>query len=289
LNHWGSDEEFEELRHLINKQVGFNCNYFKEKCFKRRVATRLRANKITSYKQYHSLLQENPDERIYLEEALTVNVSKFFRNYEAFEVIRDKVLVELIKKAKKRTPPSLSIWSAGAATGEEPYSIAILFDILLKGRKSIDIKIIATDVSEQSLQKARLGIYSEERLSEMPVDIRERYFSPRHPYLLSEDIRKMVFFKRFNFFADRYIKRQDLILCRNVIIYFTTEFQDMLFEKFYQSLVPGGFLVLGKVETLMGKSRKLFKPVDLKERIFQKVDGYLAGKMADGLAFSKKD
>lgn len=288
MNQWGSDEEFEELRQLINEQVGFNCNYFKVKCFKRRVATRLRANKSTSYKEYYSLLQENPNECLYLKEALTVNVSKFFRNFEAFEAIRDKVLAELIKRAKKRIPPSLSIWSAGAATGEEPYTIAILLDILLKGRKSIDIKIIATDVSEESLQKARQGIYCAESLSETPIDIKERYFSSSHPYHLSEEIKKMVVFKKFNFFSDRYINRQDLILCRNVIIYFTAEFQNMLFEKFYQSLVPGGFLVLGKVETLMGKSRKLFQPIDLKERIFRKVDGFLANKMADRLAFSKK-
>jgi len=289
LDQWGSDAEFEKLRQLINKQIGFNCSYYKVKCFKRRIATRLRANKIASYKEYGLFLQENPDERPYLEEAITVNVSKFFRNYEAFEAVRDKVLVELIKRAKKRIPPSLSIWSAGAATGEEPYSIAILLDMFLKRRQSIDIKIVATDVSEESLQKARQGVYSAESLSETPIDIRNRYFSSRHPYLLSEDIRKMVIFKKFNFFSDKYIKRQDLILCRNVIIYFTSEFQNILFEKFYQSLVAEGFLVLGKVETLMGKSRKLFKPVDLKERIFQKADNYLAGKMPDGLAFPKKD
>jgi chemotaxis protein methyltransferase CheR len=271
LSHWGSEEEFEELRHFISQQVGFNCNYYKIKCFKRRVFTRLRSRKVKSYKEYYFLLKDNPKERYYLEEALTINVSKFFRNYETFKIIKDKILPALVEQAQKRNPPYISILSAGAATGEEPYSIAILLDLLLENDKPIESRIVAIDVSEESLRKAREGIYSEDSLSETPAYIKEKYFSLNPPYHLSEKIKNMVVFKKTNFFKDRLNRLQDLILCRNVIIYFTKEFQDELFEKFYKSLAPGGYLVLGKVETILGKARYLFKSIDLKERIYQKI------------------
>lgn len=271
LSQWGSEEEFEELRQFISEQVGFNCDYYKIKCFKRRVFTRLRASKVKSYKEYYSLLKDNLKERYYLEEALTINVTKFFRNYETFKIIKDKILPALVEQAQKRNPPYISILSAGAATGEEPYSIAILLDLLLENDRSIDSRIVAIDVSEESLRKAREGIYSEESLSETPAHIKEKYFSLNPPHHLSEKIKNMVVFKKANFFKDRFNRLQDLILCRNVIIYFTKEFQDELFEKFYKSLASGGYLVLGKVETILGKARYLFKSVDLKERIYQKI------------------
>jgi len=271
LDQWGSEEEFEELRQFISKQVGFNCDYYKIKPFKRRIATRLRAKKVSSYKEYYSLLKDNPEERYYLEEAITINVSKFFRNYETFEIIKNGILPALIERANKRNPHYISVLSAGAATGEEPYSIAILLDLLLEEDKSIDIRIVATDVSEECLRKAREGIYSEESLSETPAYIKDKYFSLNPPYHLSEHIKNMVVFKKSNFFKDRLNRLQDLILCRNVIIYFTKEFQDELFGKFYKCLAPGGYLVLGKVETILGKARHLFKSIDLKERIYQKI------------------
>jgi len=260
---------FAELKERIRRYIGFNCNLYKPKCLKRRIATRLRARGVRSYREYAALLAKEPAELPLLEEALTINVSKFFRNYELFSLLEREVFPRLGALAEERKLSRLFFWSAGSATGEEPYTLAIMAKELLP--KKIDVRILGTDISKKSLEAARRGIYPPASLDETPERIKEKYFVfEEGHYHLAPEIKEMVTFRKLDLLADPYPQRVDLILCRNVLIYLTKEAQDIILSGFFGSLVPRGVLVLGKVEALSGEARKLFSPIDVRERVYSR-------------------
>ena len=257
----------------ITRDRGFQCSSYKDKCLRRRIAVRMRAKGAADCAQYSSMLDADPREYERLMRALTINVTKFFRNPETYSAIEQKVIPALLERSERE----IRIWSAGCASGEETYSIGMLLHrhAALQGDLArLDaVSILGTDIDEECLERAKAAGYSEAALGDTPIDLRERYFTrDSESYTVVPEVRSRTTFERSDLlhFASP-VEEAHLIVCRNVIIYFEREAQDALFAHFHRTLAPGGFLVLGKVETLLGEARGLFSPVNARERIFRKV------------------
>lgn len=266
----GDDEGLEVLKRKIERERGFNCAFYKEKCLRRRIAVRMRARGVDSFGAYGALLDREPAEYETLLDTLTINVTKFFRNTETWQVVQDTVIPDLFS----RKGETQWIWSAGSASGEEAYTISILLnEYAERERRTADLsrfRIVGTDIDRRSLESAARGEYPELSLLETPAAIREKWFSPGPPFRIAERAKRNVSFERNDMISDPPRQAQSLIFCRNVIIYFDRELQERLFQRFYDALLPGGYLVLGKVETLLGPTRTLFRPVNNRERVYQK-------------------
>lgn len=262
--------EFTALLDKIARERGFVCTSYKEKCLRRRIAVRLRARGVNTYRAYAGLLDSDRHEYDKLLDALTINVTKLFRNWETFAALSRTAIPSLWALPA----PALRIWSAGCASGEEAYSLAVLFhrhacSVGDRGRVG-RAQVMGTDIDRQSLAAAERGIFQEPAFADTPPDIRAAYFAHQAPGAVEASVRAMVRFARHDLLRDPAPPDQHLIACRNVIIYFDRDTQERLFAGFHNALVPGGILVLGKVETLLGPSRALFTPIDARERIFQR-------------------
>lgn len=258
------------LMEKIERERGFNCQFYKEKCLRRRLAVRMRARGVERFGDYASLLDRDAAEYDILLDTLTINVTKFFRNLEVWQLVEQAVLGPLFDSGRD----TVRIWSAGSSSGEEAYTASILLHEWAarhdRTRELRRFRIHGTDIDRRSLDAARRGEYSELSLTETPADVRERWFSPGPPFRLREEAKRNVGFTRHDLISEPPEPGQSLIFCRNVIIYFDREIQERLFERFYDALVPGGFLVLGKVETLLGPVRGRFRAISNRERVFQK-------------------
>lgn len=262
--------EFAELKAIIKKRIGFNCDQYKQAHLKRRLAVRVRANYSKSYKEYAEKLLKNTDEEKQLKETLTVNVTELFRNPETYETFREIALPELIKsKGMNRT---IRVWSAGCSNGEEPYSIAImLYEFLGAHAKRFDISIHGTDIDEDSLKKAELGIYHPKQLEKISKERLERFFVRKdNDYQVIDEIRRLVKVRNHDMISGPKLFGFDIIFCRNVTIYFEQQLQEKLYMDFYHALNEGGYFVMGKTETMVGPAGRHFIHIDLKERIYQK-------------------
>ena len=264
-----TDPQLRELAKMINADTGFDILQYKERPLKRRLAVRLRACQLSTYPEYAQRLAQDKSEYPKLLDALTINVTNFYRNPETFKAISTRVLPLLAAQSDQSRP--LTIWSAGCSSGEEPYSLAILWREFAAGSGvSRPCRIIATDIDRQSMEKARQGVYDQNSMNEMPSELISKYFkTSAKNYILSEDIKRMVEYRHCDLLEPSPFSGLDLILCRNVLIYFSRQAQEFIFESFRKSLRPGGFLVLGKVETLFGQVKESFTPFDPKERIYQ--------------------
>jgi chemotaxis protein methyltransferase CheR len=263
------DRNLQALLDKVQRERGLDCRQYKVNFLKRRLAVRMRIRGAESYREYMRLLDD--DEYTKLFQSLTINLSYFFRDETAFEAVRDKVLRTLIQEKAKGRSRLIRVWSAGCAGGEEPYSIAILFHELLgKDLKDWQVRIYATDLDTGTLEKARRGVYNEFSFRGVDPKYIARYFNPlsQGEYAVKPEVAALVRFERLDLIADSPPRRLDLILCRNVMIYFSREQQLRLLAIFHHSLRDGGYLVIGKTEVLMGAMAKLFKPLDLRERIY---------------------
>jgi chemotaxis methyl-accepting protein methylase len=265
----GDDEELEKLKRKIERDRGFNCGFYKDKCLRRRIAVRMRARGRRTFAEYSSLLEQEPGEYDHLLDTLTINVTKFFRNPETWEAVEAQVVPHLFA-----AKGPIRVWSAGSASGEEAYTVSILLQEWAEKHRRVPelerVRIVGTDIDRRSLENAARGVYPELSLTETPARVRERWFSDGPPFRIRPEAQRGVSFTRRDLISERAEAGQSLIFCRNVVIYFDREIQERLFKDFYDALVPGGFLVLGKVETLIGVARTLFRPVNNRERIFQK-------------------
>ena len=263
--------ELEMLRELLEQRFGFFGAGYKEKCFRRRLAVRMRARGVQRYAEYAAVLREDPQEYERFLAAVMINVSKFFRNPEVWEAIREHVVPALFEL----DVPVVRIWSAGCAAGEEPYSLAMLLleHAEAHGRMTRlqRFRIRATDIDREALEAARRAEYGDLAVGEVPERVRERWFEPGRPYRPRAEVKRLVRFEEADVITDRPAWPQHLIICRNVIIYFERALQESLFERFYEALAPGGFLVLGKVETLCGPAARLFQPVANRERVYRRL------------------
>jgi len=253
------ERAFLALTEKISRARGMSCESYKNKCLKRRIAVRMRARGVHTYADYAELLDRDAREYQELLDALTINVTKFFRNVETWEALRPY----LVTLGESR--PELRVWSAGCASGEEPYTIAILLlETLGEGRASID----ATDIDRLSLERTRQATYPETAFTDMPADLRRRYFRDGQPVQPVRDLVRVLPHDLTRDPPPRPV--YDLIVCRNVVIYFERAAQERLFQTFVHTLAPTGVLVLGKVETLFGPARTRLTVEDPRERIYRK-------------------
>lgn len=251
------DGGFEALTRKISQARGMSCESYKDKCLKRRIAVRMRARGVHTYGDYATLLDQDAREYQALLDALTINVTKFFRNPETWDALRPYL------RTLSETRRELRVWSAGCASGEEPYTIAVLLlDTLGEGRATID----ATDIDRLSLERTRQAQYPESAFSEMPATLKRRYFRDGQPIAA---VRELVRVRAHDLTHDATPRAAyDLIVCRNVVIYFERTAQERLFQTFVTALAPGGILLLGKVETLFGPARAQLTLADPRERIY---------------------
>jgi chemotaxis methyl-accepting protein methylase len=265
------DAGFAELTGKIARDRGFGCASYKEKCLRRRIAVRMRARGVHTYADYARLLDADPREYELLLDALTINVTKLFRNWETFAAIGRAVIPELWA----RDEPALRVWSAGCASGEEAYSLAVLFhrhaEAVGAPHRLSRVSVLGTDIDRASLDAALRGAYQEASFADTPPELRQAYFAPSAPHEIRPEVKRLVRFERRDLLREPPPEGMHLIACRNVIIYFDRTTQEALFERFHAALVPGGYLVLGKVETLLGPARTMFAAVDSRERIFRRV------------------
>ena len=263
---------FERLLDQVTRVRGFRCASYKERCLRRRIAVRLRARGVHTYDDYARVLDGDPSEYDRLVDALTINVTKLFRNWDAWQSLADRAIPALWNA----TGGAVRMWSAGASSGEEAYSLAALLHRHAESLGAIErlagARVLGSDVDRASLVAAERGVFSEPAFADTPLELRARYFGGPTSGVASEELRALVAFE------ERDLLREappdgpwHLIACRNVVIYFDRESQEALFERFHDALVPGGILFLGKVETLLGSVRQQFEAVDQRERIFRRL------------------
>lgn len=265
------DAAFAALTQKIERDKGFGCASYKEKCLRRRIAVRMRARGVHTYGDYARVLDTDAAEYERLLDALTINVTKLFRNWETYAVIADRVVPALWSSENAR----LKVWSAGCSSGEEPYSLAALFHRHAETVGQLDdlahrVNVLGSDIDVRCLAAAERGTFEEGDFADTPLALRQRYFAPAAPFTIVPEVRRLVRFERRDLLAEAPPPGpHHLIVCRNVLIYFDRETQERLFQKFHSALAPDGFLVLGKVETLLGEARTRFAAVEGRERVFR--------------------
>lgn len=266
-----SAETFETIGRILKNLKGFNLDIYKDKCIKRRIAIRVRATHCATAEEYCDYLLHRDDELDRLLKVLTIHVSQFFRNPPTFEKLKQEIIPTLFSICRKEGRAELKCWSVGCAGGEEPYSLALLFkESFAREMEHTRVSILATDVDTVILDQARRGEYPEERLLEVSPEMRKRWFTTEQgKYSLHPEIREMVDFRRGDLFDTAAFSESDLILCRNVLIYFERQQQEKIVNSFAEVLRPGGYLVLGKSETLVGECRRRFRTICPVERIYR--------------------
>jgi chemotaxis protein methyltransferase CheR len=265
-----TDESLRDIRNIIFEREGFDLDSYKDKCVQRRISLRVRVSGCKSPGDYVELLRRDDGEVKRLLNTLTINVTEFFRNRSTFDKLREVVLPDMFSMREKEG--TVRIWSAGCASGEEPYSLAIILkEFFPKELDRFNVSIIATDVDEGILKRAEDGIYARDRVAGLDPSLRAGYFEEYDDrYKISRDIKRMVSFRREDVFQEGLHRGYDLVICRNLLIYFSREKQEWVLKEFWKSLNRGGFLVLGRAEILVGGSRRLFLTVCPRERIYRK-------------------
>ena len=265
-----SPEAFELIGGILKAQCGFGLEGYKDKCVKRRINIRVRATQSPSPEAYGALLARDACEREHLLRVLTIHVSHFFRNPATFDKLSAEILPRLIRE--RRAPREIRLVSLGCAGGEEPYSLAlILRERFAAALASGLFSIRACDVDAATLETAREALYRPDRLAEVAPEILARWFTREgERYRLSQEIRALVDFRQADLNDPAPAAEEcDLIMCRNVLIYFERGRQEAILNGFADALKSGGTLVLGKSETLFGSARKRFRTVCPVERIYR--------------------
>ncbi|MHA2249800.1 MAG: CheR family methyltransferase [Candidatus Kariarchaeaceae archaeon] len=249
---------------------GIEVSSYKKRYLIRRIRVRMGRLKLNSYKNYFEYLSKNTSEIKELQESLSINVTRFFRNRDTYELLKKEIFPQLVIKAKNMKQREIKVWSAGCAVGAEPYSLAMISSDVVP--PDIRVNIQATDVKTELLQMARNAIYSEPYLAEMTDVETVQYFSQRNQdeYEVNSRIKRTVSFSRHDLMKDEYPSNLDLITCRNVLIYVDRDAQREIIGKFFQALKPGGILILGRTETLFGDWRSYVDIISTKHRIYQK-------------------
>ncbi len=236
---------YEDFKKDILGLTKIDLNSYKEKQMKRRIDTLIGKNGISSYKDYVALIKKNEEKFEQFVNFLTINVSEFYRNPEQWEILDKNVFPGLIKRFGK----NLKIWSAACSTGDEPYSLVMALSRHIPVNQ---IRITATDIDKQVLDKARMGIYNEKSIAAVPADFKKKYFTKiGSSYQISNEIKRQVEFKEHNLLRDSYPTGCHLIVCRNVLIYFTEEAKEEIYKKFNAALASQGILFIGSTEQIM--------------------------------------
>jgi two-component system CheB/CheR fusion protein len=264
------NREFEELLEYLKRTRGFDFTGYKHSSLQRRIGKRLQMLGIEGYSGYTDYLEVHPEEFATLFDTVLINVTGFFRDPETWEVLGRDILPDLL--ARRAADAPIRVWSAGCASGEEAYSLAMLLAELLGPLQFHErVKIYATDVDEHALTRARQALYTPREVEPVPVELRERYFERQgDDYCFRKELRRQVIFGRHDLMQDAPISRVDVLVCRNTLMYFNAEAQARILARFHFALTDGGILFLGRAETLLSRS-ELFTPVDFKRRISMKI------------------
>ena len=266
------DPGFEALLDFLKRSRGFDFTGYKRPSLERRFRRRMDAIGCRGYGDYLDYLEVHPEEYEQLFDTLLINVTEFFRDPATWEYLRDEALPPLL--AAKPSEEPVRVWCAGCASGQEAYTVAMLLaESLGEAAFAERVKIYATDVDEDALKTARLALYTDKELQNVPEPLRTKYFERVDKRLgFRKDLRRTVIYGRNNLVSDAPISRLDLLVCRNTLMYFTAETQGRILRHFHFALRDHGVLVLGKSE-MMVSHREIFTPVDLKKRIFRKLEG----------------
>ncbi|MDB9535059.1 PAS domain-containing protein [Dolichospermum planctonicum CS-1226] len=264
------DVNFENLLQYLRNNRGFDFTGYKRSTLMRRVTKQMQYLNIETFANYQDYLEVHPDEFKALFNTILINVTAFFRDPLAWEYLAKEIIPNILENKQKNE--QVRIWSAGCASGEEAYTLAIILAEIL----GIDdfrhrVKIYATDIDEEALNQARQANYSSRNIHAVPLELRDKYFDLiNEKYIFQQDLRRAVIFGRHDLLQDAPISRLDLLVCRNTLMYFNSETQGRIINRFHFALNDHGYLFLGKAEMLITHTN-LFTPINLKDRIFAKV------------------
>jgi two-component system CheB/CheR fusion protein len=263
------DTDFEALLRHLKETRGFDFTAYKRTTLMRRVQKRLAALSIDTYTDYIDFLEVHQEEFAALFNTILINVTSFFRDQAAWDFLNRELIPRIL--ASKLPEDPIRVWCAGCASGEEAYSIGMLLaEAMGPDAFRQRVKIYATDVDEDSLSTARQGIYGSRDMSPVSEEYRERYFERiGDRYMFKRDYRRVIIFGRHDLIQDAPISRIDLLISRNTMMYFNSDAQARIIARFFYALNEGGYLFLGKAETLLAHTH-IFAPVDLKFRLFAK-------------------
>ena len=259
--------ELESLKRWLLKERGFDCDQYSDSFLQRRLAVRLRACNILSYTDYVRILKSDDEEYDKLLGTLSINVTRFFRDETVWDAIEKRALPGLISRKVERGESSIRVWSAGCSTGEETYSIAMLLEPFAEQFATL---IYGTDRDLRSLDKAREGVYTASSVKGLKPKRLSKLERKGDEYGVRDEIKGMVKFMKHDLLEDKYLKGMDLILCRNVLIYFKKDAQKQVVSSFWEALRGEGYMVLGRVETIFDEIKERFTPFDLMGRIYRR-------------------
>ena len=264
---FSEEETLSHIYTILKNASGIDFTYYKRSTILRRIERRMLVTHTANLSEFARLLGDSPDEVNILIKEILIGVTNFFRDPAFFEKLKYNAVYKIVERAREDEP--IRVWSAGCSTGEEAYSIAILFQEAMEELQvKRDVKIFATDVDSRAIEQAGRGIYSENIIDDVTPDRLAKFFLKQNDqYQISKEIRRMIVFATHNMFSDPPFGKLDLISCRNVMIYFQPVLRRGLFAIFHSALKNGGFLFLGKSETA-GEYVNLFKPVCSAEKIY---------------------
>jgi two-component system CheB/CheR fusion protein len=263
-------QELEELLQMLKHTRGIDFSGYKRSTLRRRIGRRMAATGAETLADYRDYLEVQAEEYGLLFDSLLINVTAFFRDQPAWETLRSEVVPQLL--AEKPPTAPIRVWSAGCATGEEAFTLAIVLAEELGVEAFRErVKIYATDLDERALQTARTGTYDDRRLEDLPADLLEKFFEPGDGVrTFRRDLRRQVIFGRNDLTCDAPISRVDLLVVRNTLMYFNAEMQAAILRRLHFALAEPGFIFLGKAEMLLNHG-EWFDPIDLRKRLFRKV------------------
>lgn len=257
------DAEFRRFSDLIHSEFGIKMPPTKKVLLQSRFQKRLRALGMGSYKEYCDYVfseQGRENERSHLIDVVTTNTTHFFREPKHWDIMNNIVLPEIWRRGIGRNQP-MKMWSAGCSSGEEPYTLAMILSEFQERHSGFDFTILATDISTEILQKAKRAVYSMDKADEIPMEMKKKYLLrsvKKQLIKIDEPLRRKVSFQRLNFMDNfKLPDQQDIIFCRNVVIYFDRPTQEVLFDKFCNNLKKDGYLFIGHSESLSGMALPL--------------------------------
>lgn len=240
--------DYQDFIGRVKKLTGIDLQLYKEAQMKRRLTSLYEKKGFRSFNDYFQYIANDSNGLHEFLDRMTINVSEFYRNGKRWDVLDQKILPRLVQKTDR-----LKVWSAACSTGEEPYTLAM---VIAKHMPLSKVSILATDLDEDVLARAKMGVYHERSLNELPADMKRKYFEKNGDYYkVSHEINQAVTFKKHNLLADSFESNFDLIVCRNVLIYFTEEAKDMLYVKFSDALKTDGVFFVGSTEQIFSATQ----------------------------------
>ncbi|WP_405137334.1 CheR family methyltransferase [Nocardia sp. NBC_01388] len=266
------DQELEDLLGFIRDARGFDFTGYKRSTLSRRIRKRMGEVAVLTYPDYRDRLEADADEFRTLFNTILINVTAVFRDPDAWTLLQREVVPEVLASVAPES--DIRVWSAGCSSGEEAYSLVMMFAEALGIDECMNrVKVYATDVDEEALREARAGLYPAKSLEALSPEFREKYFEPSGAqFVFRPDLRRRVIFGRHDITHDAPISRLDLLVCRNTVMYFNVEAQSQIIDRFHFALREGGYLFLGKAEMLLSDSER-FEAISIRQRIFRRRPG----------------